>query len=274
MAQESQNIESIFDFFYLDTRKINSFYAQLTGNGALTSRKSTNSKNDEQINEGSLSLPTVATLKTSVKNTAQIGYEDNFDASQTMPREIIDRLDELGFISYELNIEELGNLVLLKGSLGVVDVAGMKDIIDPALEFGIDQMPSQKPSEKTAKNQFKKLLAPAVAFMKAIPFSLQARFFNKGDTNQEVWMTLNRSEMFNSVHDLNFKHGDLMAGEWYVLGVLDAIPHDQDRKIPDSNEVNSLIEEFTKVMKEQFGRPSTAYGMTPIAIFRVLKPKT
>lgn len=273
MAQESQNIESIFDFFYLDTRKINSFYAQLTGNGAITSRKSSSSRNDETSTEGSLSVPTVATIKSATKNTAIAGYEDSFDASPTMPREIIDRLDELGFISYELNLDQLGNLVLLKGMLSVVDVAGMKDILDPAIEFGVDQMPSSKPAEKTAKNQFKKLMAPAIAFMKAIPFALQARFFNNGNMDEEVWMTLSRNEMFNSVHDLNFKHGDIMAGEWCVLGVLDAIPHDQEKKISESNEVNVMIEAFTKVMKEQFGRPSTAYGMTPIAIFRVLKPQ-
>ena len=272
MAQELQDIESIFDFFYLDKLKINSFYAQLTGNGAITSRKNTSSTSDDMTSEFSGSVPTIATVKTSYKNGAGLGSEDIFDASVTMPREMMDRLDELGFISFDLNEEQLGNLVLLKGKLGVVDIAGMKDILDPAIEFGISQMPDSKPQEKTAKNNLKKLMNPLVAFMKGIPFALQARFFNNGNMNEEVWMTLSRSEMVNSVHDLNFKHGDIMAGEWHVLGVLDAIPNDQERIIHSSNDVNEMVETFTTMMKEQFGRPASAYGMTPIAIFRVLKP--
>lgn len=46
MAQELQSIESIFDFFYLDNTKIKSFYAQLTGNGALASFKNTSNITD------------------------------------------------------------------------------------------------------------------------------------------------------------------------------------------------------------------------------------
>ena len=271
MAQESQSIESIFDFFYLDTLKINSFYAQLTGNGAITSRKNTSNTVDDTTGEFSGSVPTIATAKSTFKNSAGLGSEDVFDASVTMPREMIDRLDELGFINYELNENQLGNLLLLKGKLGVVDVAGMNDIIDPAIEFGIGQMPDAKPLEKTAKNNLKKIIAPVATFMKAIPFALQARFFNEGDMSEEVWMTLSRTEMINSVHDLNFKHGDIMAGEWYILGVLDAIPNDQEVKINETNEINVMLEAFTKMMKEQFGRPSTAFGMTPIAIFRILR---
>lgn len=271
MAQESQSIESIFDFFYLDTLKINSFYAQLTGNGAITSRKNTSNTVDDTTGEFSGSVPTIATAKSTFKNSAGLGSEDVFDASVTMPREMIDRLDELGFINYELNENQLGNLLLLKGKLGVVDVAGMKDIIDPAIEFGIGQMPDAKPSDKTAKNNLKKIIAPVTTFMKAIPFALQARFFNEGNMSEEVWMTLSRTEMMNSVHDLNFKHGDIMAGEWYILGVLDAIPNDQAVKIQETNEINVMVEAFTKMMKEQFGRPSTAFGMTPIAIFRILR---
>ncbi|MEB5475989.1 DUF6414 family protein [Acinetobacter pollinis] len=271
MAQESQNIESIFDFFYLDTRKINSFYAQLTGSGAISTRKNISMTLDEKTSEYTGNIK-VASGKWGAKNNSGLNSEDLFDASVTMPREMIDRLDELGFINYDLNENQLGNLVLLKGSLGVCDVASMKEVIDPAVQFTMDQMPSLKPSEKTAKNQLKKMMDPLISFMKAIPFALQARFFDKGDFDKEVWMTLNRTEMFNDINDINFKYGDIMAGDWHVLGVLDAIPNDQSIKVTESNEINEVVENFTKMMKEQFGRPTTAYGMTPIAIFRVIKP--
>ena len=40
----------------------------------------------------------------------------------------------------------------------------------------------------------------------------------------EVWMTLNRDEIVGTPTDLNFKHSEFLAGSWYVLGVLDALP--------------------------------------------------
>lgn len=39
MAQDLPNIRSIFDFLYVDTYRIKSYYAQLTGFGALSGLK-------------------------------------------------------------------------------------------------------------------------------------------------------------------------------------------------------------------------------------------
>ena len=73
--------------------------------------------------------------------------------------------------------------------------------------------------------------------------------------------------------DLNFKHGEFLAGNWYVLGVLDALPFDDFTFETDPNEFRDGIVNMVKMIKTIVGRPSTAYGITPIAIFRVLKPQ-
>ncbi len=39
MAQNLPNTESLFDFLYVDTYRIKSYYAQLTGFGALSGLK-------------------------------------------------------------------------------------------------------------------------------------------------------------------------------------------------------------------------------------------
>lgn len=279
MEQESPSIESIFDFIYLDNTKIRSFYAQLTGSGAITSRKNTSATSDDSTAEFSGSIPAVATAKSTFKNTAGLGSEDIFDASVTMPREMIDRLDELGFVNRDIDPEILGNLLLIEGRLSIVDVSVIKGFIEPTANFMASSMPNTTSSHKKKKDEFNKLMTPMLQFIKEVPYALEGKLLvDTGHTGEndiplcdEIWMTLSRSEMINSAHDINFKHGEFMSGKWYVLGVLDAVPFDGFTYHTEKNELRDLISQTTGMLKEQFGRPNNAFGMTPIAIFRVLK---
>ena len=281
MGQALPNTESIFDFFYVDTLKIKSFYAQLTGNGALTSLKHTNQVADARVLEATVGIPTVAGGKGGNTHTANRGSEHQYDASPTMPREMIDRLDELGYIHRELSDDMLGNLVLYKGTLGVVDVGVAKDLVEPALNLHLKELLAGNQQQKNSANEIKKNLKDMISFVKSIPFAVEARLLvSTGEKNEsgvqlanEIWMSLSRDEMVGSPHDLNFKHGEYLAGELYVLGVLDAVPFDGLTFETEDNELREGITALTKMMKETMGRPATAYGLSPVAIFRVLKPK-
>lgn len=280
MAQELQSIESIFDFFYLDNTKIKSFYAQLTGNGALASFKNTSNITDIRKLEAGAGIPTVANGKVATDHSASLGAEHQYDATHTMPREMINRLDELGFIHRELDAGQLGSLVLLEGRLSVVDVSVIKEFMEPAADFMIGTMPSITDSHKKKKAEMAKALKPALKFIQEVPYALEGKLLvETGEFREdgvplctEVWMTLSRNEMSNAGLDINFKHGEFMSGKWYVLGVLDAIPFDDFTYYTDQNEIKSLVTQTMTMLKEQFGRPSVAFGMTPIAIFRVLRP--
>lgn len=280
MAQDLQNIESIFDFFYLDNPKIKSFYAQLNGLGALNSLKSTSQIGDTRKMEATVGIPAVTGGKMANDHTVNTSSEHLYDGMPTMPREMINRLDELGFISRELNQDMLGSLVLLSGKLGIIDIGVSKELLEPAINIHIKNLEKDNKTKKEAA-ELKNNKQDIVTFCKAIPFGLEAKVLVKNgetgsdgvDLAEEVWMTLNRDEMVGSPHDINFKHGEYLAGEWYVLGVLDALPFDGFTFNTDQNEFREGIGMLIKLMKEFVGRPETAYGITPIAIFRVLKPK-
>lgn len=66
---------------------------------------------------------------------------------------------------------------------------------------------------------------------------------------------------------------DFLSGDHYVLGVLDAIPCDDYSNHQHQNELRIVISTMLQELMELMGRPNTCYGMTPIAIFRVIKPK-
>lgn len=281
MVEDLQDIKSIFDFFYLDNPKIKSFYAQLNGLGALNSLKNTSHIGDTRKMEATVGVPIVTGGKIGNDHTANTTSEHLYDGIPTMPREMINRLDELGFIHRELNTEMLGNLVLLNGRLGVLDVGVTKEVVEPAINCYIKELKKENSNDsrvlaKTLEQNLKDL----TAMFKGIPFSLEAKLLvDTGQTDtetkiplcDEVWMTLNREEMVGSPLDLNFKHGEFLAGNWYVLGVLDATPFDNFNYNTVPNEFRDGITQLVTMMKQVMGRSEGAYGLTPIAIFRVLK---
>ncbi|MCO8087259.1 DUF6414 family protein [Acinetobacter indicus] len=278
MAQDSQNIESIFDFFYLDNPKIKSFYAQLNGLGALNTLKNTSQIGDTRKMEATVGVPTVTGGKMGNDHTVNTTSEQLYDGLPTMPREMINRLDELGFIQKELSPENLGDLVLVQGYLNITDIEVMKGVIDPTIKFTLNSMPNTTSAHKEKRKKFEAAINPVVEFMKNVPFALSCNLFVPSESDKDltqVWMSLAREDMSSNIHDINFKHGEKLAGKWYVLGILDAIPNHLD----DGNAIlpnNGEMEQFKKAMSEMmkmFGRDDGAYGMTPIAIFRVLKPK-
>lgn len=278
MAQDLQNIESIFDFFYLDNPKIKSFYAQLNGLGALNTLKNTSHIGDTRKLEATVGVPAVTGGKMGNDHTVNTTSEHLYDGLPTMPREMIDRLDELGFIQRELSPDNLGDLVLVQGYLNITDIEVMKGIIDPTIKFTMNSMPNTTASHKEKRKKFETTIDPVIEFMKNVPFALSCNLFvpsESNDTLTQVWMSLSREDMSSVIHDINFKHGEKLAGKWYVLGILDAIPNSLDMNnimLPNSGEMEQFKKAMSEMMK-MFGRDDEAFGMTPIAIFRVLKPK-
>lgn len=278
MAQDLQNIESIFDFFYLDNPKIKSFYAQLNGLGALNALKNTSQIGDTHKMEATAGAPAVIGGKIGNDHAVSTTSEHLYDGLPTMPREMIDRLDELGFIQRELSPDNLGALVLVQGYLNIIDIEVMKGVIDPTIKFTLNSMPNTTTSHKEKRKAFENTVSPVIEFMKNVPFALSCNLFvpsNLDDTLTQVWMSLARDDMSSVIHDINFKHGEKLAGKWYVLGILDAIPNSLDMNniiLPNSGEMEQFKKAMSEMMK-MFGRDDEAFGMTPIAIFRVIKPK-
>jgi len=277
VVQESPSTKSVYDFFYVDTGKIKSFYAQLTGNGSISTLKQTNQGSDQQHKEATVAMPAVAGGKLGYTHVVQESDERVYDAIPTMPREMINRLDELGYIYKELSPEMLGNLVLYKGTLGVVDVSVVKELVEPAINFQVKELSKGSAAQKREAQTFKNQLKDIVGLMKAIPYAIEAQLIvsrsDNSGTNEHIWMTLSREEMVGSPHDLNFKHGEFLAGDWYVLGVLDATPNDTVEHAPPRTEVSTMVSTVVGMLRQLFGRSEQSYSMTPIAIFRVLKPR-
>ena len=271
MAQNSPNIESLFDFLYVDTYRIKSYYAQLTGFGVLSDLKMSDNTVMTQLKEATIGMPTITGGKLSHANTLSNTGERTYDPIPSMPSDVIHRLDELGFIGRELNSDNLGGLVLLSGRLGILDISLLKDMMDVMFKQAAEEKASLESNTSKRKKVYEQELKanqPIADVLKRIPYSLEARLLVGCD---EIWMTLNRDEIIGNAYEINFKHGDFLSGDYYVLGVLDATPNDDYENPIHLGELKIAMSAMLQELKKLMGRPNSCYGMTPIAIFRTIK---
>ena len=91
-----------------------------------------------------------------------------------------------------------------------------------------------------------------------------------------IWYPLIDDFVIGTIGDIVLKHLTIVSGEWHIVGVVDALP-DQFVSLSlmeflATNLQNQNLEAYTEALarlsRSMFGRPSTAYGVTPIVIFR------
>ena len=72
--------------------------------------------------------------------------------------------------------------------------------------------------------------------------------------------------------NLALKYGSRIPGEWYVIGVIDALPDISDETVSESifpsDEIRGTMDCMLEGIREMIGRSETSYGMTPLVIFR------
>ncbi|WAL81506.1 hypothetical protein OYT13_16845 [Pandoraea sp. XJJ-1] len=288
MEQGSQNIDSIYDFLYIDSEKLKYWFSQLFDGGLLTSTKSS-----AQSSEGATSqisgkvdgngeknaLILKARLGASLggqlgaTNSATEAFEHLYDAHWTRPISVLDRLDEFDFIERDLARAGIGGLVLCSGVPQLLDVKFMQNIWKP----GINLMTSDiKPTHKNRAEfqSARKQLDSIGDILNVMPPMPQIYFSDK--EGRKIWACLKEENMLVSTASLTLAHGSQMRGEWHMVAVLDAVPDETD-VAPSVTHANAMIESVSTLLssvREMVGRTTDAYAITPIMIFRVVTKRT
>lgn len=289
MAHDSRTTESIFDFIYVDRRRVASHFAQLFPEGTLTSVKTAVQDGDTSRQDLRLSLGMV---KSDIQN-AQIGsemLERQYDAAWTLPITLANRLDELGFLHRDLATAPLGQMVLLKGNVQIIDIRMLQNMWDPLARF----MAPEKPKGQNRHQRRGNVKAPqqklpeGVEFndtiaelMRLVPHALQLNFC----TGEEfVWSTLDAEMMTTAADDFALKHGTIVPGEWHMIAVIDRRPEhvESDHATESWAKFQALanvgagltrgVMDLLDNLRGVIGRPGLAYGATPLMIFRELRP--
>ena len=270
MAQDSPSTESVYDFLYVDTPKLLSYFPQLFNHGVLTEVSHTLNESESLLSE----LGMKGLAKKSSEETDGQSLGKKYDATHSVPLTVIDRLDELGFISRDLDGAEVGQLVLLEGSIAVTDMGLIQPLWEPIVQLDqdnvLDSFVEKSPGKKKPSNPQKKnkMSSSITQILMGLPHSVLFQLFSGDD---QVWATLDRGSLRVSTDDLMFKHGVAIPGVWYALCVVDSEPG-VDSSHPKHSDMSSAmaiaVSSSVSHLRQHFGRPDDAYAVTPVMIFR------
>lgn len=280
MEQESQAIDSLYDFLYVDRERASSLTAQLYGPGVVTNVKQITTDADKSTKGAGFDVK-IAKAKASVEEAISRTQERHFDASWSLPINLLDKLSESGLIHNGLNGERLGSTVLVQGRMRIFDISMVQKAMPFLGKVFQNEQPKLPPKAQKKRNDsiddFN--IAPGITLgmardlLDVIPNTLQVDFIDeKGHT---IWMTINKDYLTINPDDMALKYGGTIPGTWYVVGLIDALPEPYENEsllpvFPD-NAIKDGLTSMLDAIKGMAGRDNNAYGMTPLIIFRTIK---
>lgn len=266
MGHDKEKDDSVFDFLYVNRGRLATLLAQLSDEGIITVVKRTSSQSGS--NAGGLKVTSlVATGEGSVTSQATEALEQQFDSSGLLAINALTVLQESGLIHKGLPAP-LGQIVLITGDVIVFDVSMVKRIWTPATQLMAAQAKEER--KKSGKSAGASLnsehLRLAGGILKEMPDFVQIMIHTEDDV---AWGVVGNEDPSFVPEMIGLKHGSLVQGEWHVLGVVDALP-DAPIDLPSGDGVNVLanFSEIVQHMRTLIGRPYSAFGVTPLAIFR------
>lgn len=286
MAHDSQNTASIFDYLYIDHVRIASYLGQLSDHGHLQSTVVADSTKSTTASKFAAGVSALGEFRLEFGN--DIGSETSaarsYDTLWINARSVLDVLDEEGLIERDLKNASLGRIVVVSGALSICDLRVLRPMWAPMVSLMGDriEVPEQfqnRRERRAAQRKAQKVAPPPADrsketflevmsnFLGGMPHAVQGTL--EGDAGS-VWFTMNPSRMSPSPEELALEHGDVVPGVWHVVGVVDAMPGPVESGTVPTAGAPMVTRPIMEQVREQFGRPDTAYGVTPLMLFRKL----
>jgi hypothetical protein len=278
--REEPKLDSVLDFLYYDNRRVALLIAQFDDFGLLQQIERTETTAESATDKARMSAnigPRSLSLQTGIdRGTEETGTDSSkrvYDPFWVIPLSFRDYLEERGLLRNNLNTARIGQIVVVRGRLTILDMGLLKSLwrIPEAKENAMQsalQNPGQDASnvERTVNMFFQ--------IADTLPHDVQC-IFSTTNTNK-VWALLRDEHITGSSSDLALRYGMGIDGEWSLLGIVDALPGDQEESqltrqaAVAAIENNAIAGEIAKIAEvaRAMGRPQNAYGVTPLLIFR------
>lgn len=297
-AIEKSTAPSVFDFLYNDSRRVASYLAQFEGGHLtqLTRSAETGSTTSEQSGRD-FSIGVTRVLGGGSKSSesegvsAKEGLVRTFDPYWTNARAFLDYLSDRDLIEREIFAAGMGQFILVKGSLAITDMSSMQQVWSMPLfkqlmaehvgaEGGaaVNRQQKRAQGKPAPRDPFENqptVMRLALELLPTFPHSTVASIIGN---HWSTWSTLSAEHLVGSAADLLLKHGSKIAGEWSMLGVLDAAPDEGSEGldavdkfllgVTDENIVMSATMGLSPTVRMVAGRPPQSFGVTPLLIFR------
>lgn len=281
-----KSANSVFDFLYQDSERVASFLSQFEPNGHLTNLKQTLGASEAATSSTALhGAGTAGIVKggmnatSTAADTTTNSAERNYDPLWSNALRLLEHLEAFNLIERNIWNANIGQFVLVKGILSVLDVAMLKAAwslpsVKKAMKAGIQEQAEGTRQQRRSSDRQPKKTTPeedglelAVELLGILPHMVQARFV--GD-DYFAWCTLRQERLLTSSGDLLLKHGMHLSGEWAAIGILDAQPQAVEAPEPDASlgVASAFLSHLAVPTRAVLGRPEMAHGITPLLIFR------
>jgi hypothetical protein len=274
VEQDAQTTDYLYDFFYVDRPRLSSFLSHFENDGVVTATKETIIKENLYAQDSDVSggLPVIkGKIAAKSQQVTKEQYEHTFDPTLILPINALETLDQHGFIERDISRATLGQLVLVKGSLSIVDFRLLQkhwDIFEKLLlESELEKV--EKNKRKSEELNLKKKMNNIHSLMKLLPHTLTCHLVNN---NTKVFSIFNLEHLRVQLESLILSQGANLKGEWSLIGLVDAIPdmEEGESELNSANPLVPMLSQISGVAREILGRSNDAYAITPVCIYRTV----
>lgn len=294
--------DSVFDFLYHDNRRIASFLSQFDNNGLLTGLTegdsvSKGAKRGKRIGVGgdvALFGGGKVEFEVSPGEVGSQTLERVYDPYWTNALTFLDFLEEKNLIQPQIESAGLGQFVLARGRLTMLDLTIFKeawalDTIQrvmraanepPAVQGNRQERRANKKQGPNSSNQFPSDADVAIELMGILPHTVNATVDT--EFGESTWAVLRHEFMVTPPAEMVLTHGSGVPGEWAMLGILNARPDFGESEIQQkiaglaqslpaglvNSGVGLMMQLLSPLIRTALGRPENSYAVTPLLIFR------
>lgn len=282
MAHGPKKVDSVYDFLYVDARRIGVLLSQFGNDGVLTELTRATDASSETGGGIDIKLAKIET-----KEGEKSSLTRRFDPQWLTPLIFLDKANDI--LVRDISTARIGQLALVSGSLFISDLSTSRALWEiPFVKSLIAEGMSERNVElagnrherrgaqkTTSQNSNKSAILSQVGGMldiiKALPHGIVASISQ--NDNQTIWCCLNSPSLIISSSELMLNHGSSVSGSWNAVCIIDALPDVQD-DVPDAPSIGviaDVMKNVAPVARSLLGRPPSAYGVTPLMIFREIQ---
>lgn len=272
MGRDQGEADSVYDFLYVDQRRIGMLLSQFGENGVLT----------EIVREAASGSETgsgldIRIIKVSGKEKEDTKQSRKFDPQWLIPLLFLDQTQKR--VVRELRTASLGQLVLIEGTAVLVDTQTHQQLYQTPAARDLSLRNAQAVAQAAGQPFDEQTHHFEVEVLAGMSRQVQLHLLSKEGW---TWSTLRPEGLITPASELGLNHGAVINGDWHMVGIKDAAPENsyelmqtQQRVLNERFAGNPFYREIVTVnleLRKAMGRPVDSYGITPLLIFRAIQP--
>lgn len=266
---------TLYDFIFIDTQRVHSLYTQIF-DGLHEGVEKTVKDDTSLAKDWQAGGPPLGFYKFSSGKHIGETESNRFNPHDLILRDLLGYLKENDMLSAQPEMAESGKLVLISGSLTLLDVGVMGSFLEflpklVSIDDNADENVASLP--KNMRKKAKKAEAAYKAcgtamfefFAKITPKAVQ---FSIAGDSVTAWGSVKQENMRADVAHILLQQGPLQSGTWNVLGIVDAGASEELAEAPLLPPTFEGIFSMIDGVRSAFKRPEGDILITPLLIFR------